>query len=293
MTNKDFKIKNSIVVDDVVIDLTPSTNSGGLVYSSSTNTFSSTSGNIPIGVVRMWASGSTSPSVPDDYLICDGRQDLSQTTYADLYAVIGNRFTQSPNGSTFGLPSFNSSTKQYPLVLGVDALNHSAPNFNQTANENTSSIGTNVSLSHSHQYVNISANSITSANLGHSHGSNYSDWTHGHDYTVAAGSDTRVGGAHNHNTGNASTAHSHSYLSGNGNFIETAGMNAGHSHSTGNWSGGHSHTDQTANHGHSIVNSNAASNVHSHTFDSGTSQISVSHTHSIGTAGFYFIIRYR
>jgi hypothetical protein len=291
MPIKDFKTNNTIIIDNVSIDLSSATNSGGLVYSSSSNSYVSSSGNIPIGVVRLWASGSSSPVVPDDYLICDGRQDLSQTTYADLYAVIGNRFTTSPNGSTFGLPSFNSATKQYPLVIGINTSNHSSP-FNQTANENTLSIGSTVNLSHTHtSSANYNFTSATSSTLSHSHNANDTTWIHNHDFD---GTNTENSTSHQHGVGNASLEHNHNHFPGNNQPVLSGGASGNHTHNTSGTNQVHNHTSTTGNHNHPMSNpSGSNSNVHSHTFSSNLNAASPTHAHSADTSGFYFIIRYR
>lgn len=292
MSSADFKINNAIVVDDIVINVGDASNSGGLVYSSSTNSYTSSIGNIPIGVVRLWASGSTSPVVPEDYFICDGRQDLSQTTYADLYAVIGNRFTASPNGSTFGLPAFNSSSSPYRFILGVNSANHNSP-FNQTANENTVLTGSAVNLSHTHtSSSNFSVSTQTSANLSHSHTSSNTDWTHNHDFD---GTNVENSSAHTHGLGNASLAHNHNHFAGNNALTNTSGASGNHTHNVSNPLQGHTHTSSTSNHSHGTTSApaNQTSNFHSHSFVASMSQNSIGHTHTIDTCGFYFIIRYR
>jgi hypothetical protein len=292
MSIKDFKVESGIVIDNVKIDLSSNVSSGGVVFSSSSGSYVSSDGNIPVGVVRMWASGSTSPTVPDDYLICDGRQDLSQTTYARLYAVIGNRFTVSPNGSTFGLPSFNSSGKSYPVVLGIDDANDvaNAGVFLQTATTNTAATGANATTSHEHTAGNsFVANSTTSSNLAHAHNGLSATDNHNHSFDQV---NATSGGGHTHNTSNANLAHAHNYLSGSGNFVESSGINANHTHGTSQATTNHAHNSNSGSHTHGS-NVPSTNSRHSHSFQATLAAQSVSHSHSINTSGFYFIIRFQ
>jgi hypothetical protein len=294
MSIKDFKVDSDIAVDDLIIDLSYSTSSGGLIFDNSTQSYKTIDSNIPVGVVRMWASGSTSPTVPEDYLICDGRQNLSQTEYARLYSVIGNRFTSSPNGSTFGLPSFNSSSKQYPAVIGINSSNDTANAgvFLQTANQNTTSIGSNASTSHSHTTgAGFSINSSNPTSLAHSHNSNdVASPGHNHSWTTG----TTGGTSHNHNCNSASVSHDHGYTLGNGNYVESSNASGNHTHSTLPPGENHAHTTNSSGHTHASSGPEGlSSSNHSHAFATSLSASSITHSHQIETSGFYFIIRYR
>lgn len=293
MTIKDFKIETDFSIDGVVVSFDTASASGGLVYEQSSNSFISNDGNIPVGVVRMWASGSTSPSAPDDYLICDGRQDLSQTTYARLYSVIGDRFTITPNGSTFGLPSFNSSSKQYPTIIGINSSNDvaNAGVFIQTANQNTVNIGSDATTSHTHTSgAGFVANATSNASLSHSHNTGSRTDNHAHFF----GTGTTGSTAHSHNTGNASLSHSHTHIQGNVAFIETSGISANHTHSFGGEDSNHAHNSSNNGHTHNTTGPlGASSNTHAHSFQATLSASSPNHSHQIDTSGFYFIIRYR
>lgn len=293
MSIQDFKIQTDFVIDGVTISFDTASASGGLVYEESSNSFISEDSNIPVGVVRMWASGSTSPSVPEDYLVCDGRQDLSQTTYARLYSVIGDRFTTSPNGSTFGLPSFNNSSKQYPAIIGINPSNDVASTgvFLQTANQNNINIGSDATTSHTHTSgAGFVANSTSNASLSHAHNTGARTDNHSHGFSSGTTNST----AHSHNTGNASLSHSHTHIQGNVAFIETSGISANHTHSFGGESENHAHNSSNAGHTHNTTGPlGQSANTHAHSFTATLSAASASHSHQIDTSGFYFIIRYR
>lgn len=65
----------------------------------------------PLGAMMMF----TSDTIPDKWLWCDG-QSLSETTYADLFAVIGHNFGSAGAGF-FNLPNMG-----YKFPLSVDDL---------------------------------------------------------------------------------------------------------------------------------------------------------------------------
>lgn len=56
---------------------------------------------LPSGMITPWA-GDTSV---EGWLICHG-QEVSRTTYAELYAVVGNRFGEGNGTTTFHVPDF-------------------------------------------------------------------------------------------------------------------------------------------------------------------------------------------
>jgi hypothetical protein len=72
---------------------------------------------IPLGTVMLWA-GST---VPTDWVQCNG-SGLSQTTYASLYAVVGNTFntgSQGPNDFLVpNLTALSSGNVKYIIKTG-------------------------------------------------------------------------------------------------------------------------------------------------------------------------------
>lgn len=55
---------------------------------------------VPVGTVLMWPS---TAKIPSGYLQCDGAL-ISQSTYADLYAILGSRY--GVNGGSFYLPDY-------------------------------------------------------------------------------------------------------------------------------------------------------------------------------------------
>jgi microcystin-dependent protein len=64
---------------------------------------------IPVGGVIQWFSNA---GRPDDFLPLRGQQNISQTTYATLYAVLGNQYSVSADPGDFGLPNMSG---KYPI----------------------------------------------------------------------------------------------------------------------------------------------------------------------------------
>jgi microcystin-dependent protein len=67
---------------------------------------------VPVGSLLMWSTA----AAPTDYLICDGTT-VSETTYADLFAVVGTTFNTGGEGAgNFRLPAFNGRA---PIGVGT------------------------------------------------------------------------------------------------------------------------------------------------------------------------------
>lgn len=296
MAIEDFKVNTGISVDGVAIDVSSIASSGGLVYDSSSSAFVTSVGNIPVGTIRLWASSSVNASPPEDYIICEG-QAVSQTIYASLYAVIGDRFTSSPNGTTFNLPSFNNSnTGTYPIAVGHDKVGDlDTPQVKPLPT--TKSIGDSATTSHTHTSgSSFAANAQSSTTPNHSHTLNSVISNHTHNAL------TNSDGAHSHTTSNASASHGHLYQAGttaaqssdgSGNHTHTGyGPKQEHFHGGGNFgvstSNTHSHSNTTAR-----VNSAGIGDDHSHDVSVSFTAQTNNHSHTMTTSGFYFIIRYR
>jgi microcystin-dependent protein len=67
---------------------------------------------IPIGVIDMFAMG----AVPDSWLECNGAE-ISRTTYAPLFAVIGTTWGAGDGSTTFNLPDLREAT---PTGVGTN-----------------------------------------------------------------------------------------------------------------------------------------------------------------------------
>lgn len=66
---------------------------------------------LPIGAIMPY----TSKTTPSNWLPCNG-QAVSRTTYADLFAIIGEQYGSGDGSTTFNLPDLNS----YRVPIGYD-----------------------------------------------------------------------------------------------------------------------------------------------------------------------------
>jgi microcystin-dependent protein len=96
---------------DVNISGTP-TNGAVLKYNSSTNKWELGTDLVgdaatgePVGTISAWGGGAS--SIPSGWLLCDG-SNVSRTTYADLYAALGDLHGAGDGSATFGLPDLRN-----------------------------------------------------------------------------------------------------------------------------------------------------------------------------------------
>ena len=78
----------------------------------------------PVGTV-IWYAGNT---VPTGYLLCDG-SNVSRTTYADLFEVIGVKFGAGDSTTTFGLPKLTDNRFIEGSSYAGTAKNAGLPNI--------------------------------------------------------------------------------------------------------------------------------------------------------------------
>ena len=96
---------------DVNISGTP-TNGAVLKYNSSTSKWELGTDLVgdaatgePVGTIAAWGGGAS--SIPSGWLLCDG-SNVSRTTYADLYAALGDLHGAGDGSATFGLPDLRN-----------------------------------------------------------------------------------------------------------------------------------------------------------------------------------------
>lgn len=117
----------------------------------------------PVGSVLAY-SGTTAPS---GYLLCDGSA-VSRTTYASLYAVIGNSCGYGDNTTTFNLPDFRGQfLRGQDRGRGLDpqAAVRTAMNTGGNVGDNVGSIQSSAQLDHDHSMGSI-LTSVGSTTLG-------------------------------------------------------------------------------------------------------------------------------
>lgn len=226
---------------------------------------------VPVGTIIFRGAS----SAPSGWLFCNGAA-VSRTTYAGLFAAIGETFGSGDGTTTFNLPDLRAK-----FVRGWAASNptyDAGRVFGSTQDEDY--------LGHAHTITLTSAGGHTPA------GTISGDGSHTHTVAIAAN------GAHTH-TGTASQggAHGHSFIwDNNTQYVLGGGNNAARfignssdsndTHNTVNLTGGqHSHSlaiDDAAAHIHTATLSGPG--THAHSF-SGTAVAAHTHTATAASSG--------
>lgn len=120
---------------------------------------------VPTGSIQIW----TKASAPNGFLLCDGSA-VSRTTYADLFAVIGEDYGAGDGSTTFNLPnpsglflrfagSQTVSAKSFTATLGAKTRDNTAlpvSSFtmgNNSANHTHYSAATSIPTSDGNQMI--------------------------------------------------------------------------------------------------------------------------------------------
>lgn len=252
---------------------------------------------VPSGSIITWGGSSASP--PSGYLTCDGTA-VSRTTYAALYAVIGDRYGAGNGSTTFTLPNFASGL----LPFSTTTLNASpGTGTRQTQTVNTANTA---SSGHAHTFSsttsgNQSADHTHTTSLGNV---SVQDTNHSHAQNAVNTGNVSADHSHSGNTGTESANHSHVYFKGNSGANANSGnISANHSHgfTTGGISANHFHTtnasntgNMSANHQHAVVNAAttgmSVSHTHANTAAVASTTADTAHLHTItGTYVVYLI----
>lgn len=102
----------------------------------------------PIGTLAMWPTS----IAPTGWLICDGSQ-VSRTTYASLFAVVGTVFGQGNGTTTFHLPDARGRfPRGYSGLSGLDpdAASRTAMNTGGATGNNIGSVQDDAFEAHNH-----------------------------------------------------------------------------------------------------------------------------------------------
>lgn len=234
----------------------------------------------PAGTILLFAGS----SAPEGYLLCQG-QEVSRSTYSDLFNVIQTLYGEGDGATTFNIPDLRSK-----VAVGMNSADTEFNALGKTAGAKEHQLSTNEIPSHSH-----SASASISSAGSHSHDAS-SDSSGGHSHTITVNS----GGAHTHDASSNSTgAHTHT-VSGTaasaGNHIHAyaqewvarSSSNIGVYGLNGNgtsptYTGG---MGSAGAHTHSVSGTAASAGNHSHTItvNSGGSH---SHSASSNSAGIH------
>lgn len=126
------------------------------------------------GAIKIWPV----VTAPTGYLVCDGT-NVSRTTYATLFAVLGTAYGVGDGSTTFGLPNLKGK-----VVVGVDPSDGDFSPVGDTGGAKT--------VAHTHTVVG-SAHTHDVAGSAHTH-------------TVAGSSHTHTGPNHTHTLSDAGQA---------------------------------------------------------------------------------------
>lgn len=186
-------------------------------------------------------------NAPDGWLICDG-SEISKTTYANLFSVIGSKYGSAVNSNNFKLPDLG---QRIPVGYksGINSLGN-------TGGNNSITLSTDQIPSHTHTGTSDSNGAHThtgTSNSSGTHNHTASDSGHTHTYADAyfaenQGSNQGIYGL------SASTDYDNQYQ-----YRPGATTNTGYANITVNNNGDHTHTFTTASNG-----------SHTHTFTTGS-----------------------
>jgi len=92
----------------------------------------------PVGTINMWPTDTP----PDKWLLCNG-DEVSRSTYAPLFAIVGDAFGEGDGSTTFNLPDF---TDRSPMGANGSYV----PQAGTTYGEGTHALTTSENGTHSH-----------------------------------------------------------------------------------------------------------------------------------------------
>jgi microcystin-dependent protein len=212
---------------------------------------------VPAGVGPLPWMGATAP---DGWLLCDGSA-VSRTTYADLFAVIGETNGPGNGTTTFNLPDMRGRSP-----VGKNATTFSA--LGAKGGEETHQLTVPEMPGHDHGGVTSYASAGTPAGVVTVDGSG----------TLTTGTES-ADHTHSGTTGNQSASHTHS-----GSSL-TAALAGAHQHTISVFTG--TGEDDAGNGGVTLEGSAVTSSAgdHTHAVTGSTGTQSASHTHSFTTGG--------
>lgn len=144
----------------------------------------------PAGVVKQYA-GATAPT---GYLLCDG-DEVSRTTYADLFAVVSTTYGSGNGSTTFNVPDLRGRVPVGKDNMGGTSANRitasAADTLGGASGAQTHTLTSSQMPSHNHSYLVANSRNDTS---GDSSSGTVDRWTN--DTTGNTGS-TGSNGSHN------------------------------------------------------------------------------------------------
>lgn len=122
-----------------------------------------------VGTIKMWPTA----SAPGGTLICNG-DAVSRTTYASLFSVVGTTFGAGNGSTTFNLPDYRSK-----VPVGYDGSNSNFNAIGKTGGEETHTLSTSETPSHTHTVAVNTAGTPGTATPGAGTSSSFSSITSG------------------------------------------------------------------------------------------------------------------
>ena len=179
-------------------------------------------GPVPTGGLVAWAAS----SAPTGWLICDGSA-VSRTTYADLYAVVGDTYGAGDGSTTFNLPNIKGR-----VVVGLDSADTAFDALAETGGATTHTLNVSEMPVHTHTQDSHNHTSNTGAvNAPHSHNASTGAANAPHSHNASTGT---ANAPHSHGLGNYATApHAHNVDSAtapHSHNASTGAANAPHLH---------------------------------------------------------------
>lgn len=215
---------------------------------------SSFDGNVLIGVIHEY----TGSEAPTGYLLCQG-QEISRTTYADLFQVIGTTYGSGDGSTTFHIPDMRGR-----VAVGLHSSDSDFDTMGKQGGSKTHALTVEEMPSHTHaQNAHKHTASGSSGEAGaHGHSAS-SNSTGAHTHTVSG--TAASGGSHAHNTWKVWST---KYTYGTYDIIMTGAPADGRGNPTES-AGAHTHT---------VSGTAASGGSHSHTI---TVNSSGAHTHTV------------
>ena len=174
-----------------------------------------------VGEIKMWPVATP----PTGYLVCDGSQ-VSRTTYAALFALVGTAFGAGDGSTTFNLPNYTDR-----MAIGAGGLYSAAA---------TGGSKDAIAVAHTHSFS--ATTGLESASHTHS-GTTNTTGSHSHSIdryaSNGAGANVLIGTSLYDSNGSTNAAGDHSHT------FTTGGVSANHTHSVSGTTGstGSSGTD--------------------------------------------------
>jgi microcystin-dependent protein len=158
------------------------------------------------GEIKMWPTG----TAPTGYLLCDGSQ-ISRTTYAALFALIGTTFGVGDGSTTFNLPNYLNrfavgAGSSYALAATGGSKDATLVSHSHTFSATTG----NQSADHTHSGTTGSAGAHThSTNANNPGGSTANGLFSNSNPSSPVSTDSQGAHTHTFSTGGVSANHTH------------------------------------------------------------------------------------